>query len=80
MAPLEMVVLPTFIFFFQNMVMTISPKKLEEIQRVCNQFIWGEEKVRIKASVIEQKIKFGGLTVPNIMAYSYAAIGVNVLQ
>lgn len=74
----QMMVLPKFLFLFQNMVATIPQRTPNEIQRIINVFVWGRVEARIKASKIHNQIRTGGLAIPNITAYCHAAMLANI--
>lgn len=52
----------------------IPIRKLNRIQMLRNKFIWGNKKARVKQTILEKDIRTGGLVVPNVKRYCYAAI------
>lgn len=69
----KMMILPWFLFVFQNPLVKIQNHLLQQIQIIINKFIWNEKKPRIKISALQQETRKGNLGVPNIKLYYCAA-------
>lgn len=50
-ATIKMVILPCFLFLFQNLLIDLPNVLFGQIQRLINKFIWSVKKPRIKFSV-----------------------------
>lgn len=53
---LKMKILPVLIFLFQNLIIPIPMKCIEEIQCLLNKFIWQGRKARVKMSWLQQRL------------------------
>lgn len=51
------------------MIVQIPQKTLNILQVLINKFIWGYKKLRLKAKIIPQKGKQGGMSVPKTAKY-----------
>lgn len=75
-AAIKMVILPTFLFVFQNLIVKFDIRLLQQIQKAINNFIWNRKKPRIKISTFQQGTRRGGgggVAVPNVKLYYQAA-------
>lgn len=66
-------------YFFQSLIITVSQKLLNNIQRIISKFVRGNNKPRIKALLFQQRIQQGGLSFSNITLY-YSAVYVVMVQ
>lgn len=73
-AAVKMVVLPELIFVFLNVILEVSSLVLNRLQDMINRFVWGNKRARIKSRILEQGLEDGGLAIPSITKYYYAAI------
>lgn len=55
-------------------------KMLYDIQRLINKFIWKGNKPRIKLLLLNQRTIDGGLALPKVLFYYYAARLSNMMQ
>lgn len=79
-AAIKMVILPRFLFHFQNLLVEISNSQLHQVERMINKCLWSGKKSRIKFSVLQQNVSKGGLGLPNFRYYYHAAQLVTLLQ
>lgn len=75
-----MKIVPKFLFCFQNVILTIPNKTLHDIQQIINEFIWKRKKAGNKMMLLNQSVREGGVAMPNILSYYYAAGLGNVSQ
>lgn len=68
-----MVILPKFLFIFQNLIVKLDSRLLQQIQKAIPSFIWSGKKTRIKISTLQQETGQGGLAVPNVKLYYQVA-------
>lgn len=59
---------------FLNTLLDISEKEMDRIQNMINKFIWVDKKPRVNAWIMGLRPEHGGLAVPNIRKYYYAAL------
>lgn len=59
---------------FLNLNLFISKIIINTIQATINRFIWKVKPPRVKAKIIQQSIRNGGVATPNILAYYYQAV------
>lgn len=79
-AMMKMKILPKLLFLFNNLVLNISMEILQDIQRLINNFIWNSKRPRINLSLLCQKVKDGGVALPMVLFYYYAARLSNMVQ
>lgn len=56
---------------------TIPTKTLHNIQQIISKFVWQEKKPRIRMGTLNKNIRDGGIAMPNLVNYYYAARLVN---
>lgn len=66
-------ILPRFLFLFQNLPLYITPTCFKVWEGLLRKFIWDEKKPRFKVKVLQQQKEGGGLALPNLITYYYAA-------
>lgn len=70
---IKMKILPVLIFLFQNLIIPISMKCVEEIRCLLNTFLWQGRKARIKMSWLQQRLSDGGIAFPSVKKYYLAS-------
>lgn len=65
LAVIKMKVLPALLFLFQNLIIHIPMKYLDDIQGMLNKFLWKDKKSRVKVK--------GGIAYPSIRKYYQAS-------
>lgn len=77
---LKMKVLQCLLFIFRSLILPLSKKRLTEIQRLFEEFVWEGKRRRIKNLIRQQKRAQGGLGLPHIALYQQAALTENLMQ
>lgn len=72
-AIVKMNILPRFLFFSTTLNVTIPIALINKIQSTTNKFIWNHKPPRIKATIMQQQIREGGLAVTSFLNYYRAA-------
>ena len=70
---IKMNVLPRFLFLFQNLPLYIPPTSFHVWEGMFRTFIWDAKKPRVKLKTLQQNKDRGGLALPNLTYYYYAA-------
>lgn len=73
LALIKMKVLPGLLFLFQNPIIHIPRKYINEFQRMINRFLRKEKTTRIKNTLLQQKAIKGGIAYPSINNYYQAS-------
>ena len=66
-------VLPRLLYLFQTLPVMIPPKQFMEWDRWISRFIWGGRRPRIRFSTMQLHKDKGGMAVPKLQDYFYAA-------
>ena len=66
-------VLPRLLYLFQTVPVMIPPKQFMEWDRWISRFIWGGRRPRIRFSTMQLHKDKGGMAVPKLQDYFYAA-------
>lgn len=77
---IKMMVLPRFLFLFQALPLSISQAYLRKLNKILSNFIWNNRKERIAFKILLQHKEAGGLNVPNLQNYFYAAQIQTIIQ
>ena len=70
---IKMIMLPRFLFLFQNLPCYIPPKYFKEWDYQIRKFIWDEKKPRVKLKNLKLPKSDGGLALPDLKKYFEAA-------
>lgn len=68
-----MKILPVLLFLFQNLIIHIPIKYINEIQGMLNRFLWKDRKPWVKMKLLHQKVIEGGIAYPPIHKYYQAS-------
>lgn len=68
-----MKVLPALLFLFQNVMIHIPLKYINEFQGMINRFLWKEKTSHIKTTLLHQKVIKGVISYPSINNYYRAS-------
>lgn len=71
---IQMNILPRMLFLFQTVPILHSFKPLENWQKEILKFVWDKKKARIKAKILYDEKKRGGLGLPNLKSYYMATV------
>ena len=66
-------VLPRILYLFQSLPIEIPQTQFEEWHKKISRFIWGGKRPRIKYKTLQLPKEKGGLALPNLQEYYYAA-------
>lgn len=72
-AVIKTVLLPKILFVFLNANLQIPLANLNTMQAICNKFIWSYKRAHVRSHILEQRLEDGGLAMPNILKYYFAA-------
>lgn len=79
-AALKLKMLPSFLYLFQNLSVSIPQAMLQDIKRLFDHFIWQGKKARIGALVLQLPKGQEGVTASNIWLYYHATNLYKILQ
>lgn len=71
MAAIKMKILAVLLFLFQNLMVPISMKYIDKVQKMLNDFFWQNKGARIK--MLHQKVCNGGIAFPCLRKYYQAS-------
>lgn len=69
----KMNVLPRLLYLFQSLPIFLPKSFFQSTNRLLSSFIWGGKKPRIRRELLERPKKDGGLALPNLLNYYWAA-------
>lgn len=69
----RMVILPKLLFLFQTLPIEISNKQIREWDKLLSRFLWQGKKPRIRFKTLQLRKEKGGLGLPCLQQYYYAA-------
>uniref|UniRef100_A0A3P9LQY6 Reverse transcriptase domain-containing protein n=1 Tax=Oryzias latipes TaxID=8090 RepID=A0A3P9LQY6_ORYLA len=69
----KMNILPRLLFLFQSLPIEIPPKQYIEWDRMISRFIWEGKKPRIRYATLQLPKDKGGMSLPNLKLYFFAA-------
>jgi len=69
----KMNVLPKLLYLFQSLPIFLPKCFFQSTNRLLSSFIWGGKKTRIRRILLERPKKDGGLVLPNLLNYYWAA-------
>lgn len=70
---IKMNILPRFLFLFQNIPLYIPHISFKYWESLLRKFLWDGKKPRVKLKILQQRRREGGLALPNLINYYYAA-------
>ena len=70
---IKMNVLPRILFLFQSLPIEIPISQFKEWNKKISRFIWGRKRPWIKYATLQIPKDKGGLALPNLLEYYYAA-------
>lgn len=70
---IKVCVLPRLLYFFQSLPIDIPEKQFRLWDKIISKFIWNGHRPRIKFETLQIRKDKGGLALPNLEAYFYAA-------
>lgn len=77
---IQMNILPKMLFLFQTIPILHTLKPLNMWQKEILSFVWEKKKARIKAKIVYDDKARGGLGLPNLTLYYYAAVLVWIVE
>ena len=66
-------VLPRLLYLFQSLPVEVPQSQFMRWNRLISRFVWGGRKPRTKLETLQLPKEDGGLGLPNLKAYFYAA-------
>lgn len=69
----KMNVLPRLLYLFQSLPIFLPKSFFQSTNRLISSFIWGGKQPRIRREFLEKPKKDGGLALPNLLNYYWAA-------
>ena len=70
---IKMVVMPKFLYLFQHIPIYITKSFFDKVDRIISKFLWGIKPARIRKIILQSAKKDGGLALPNLRRYYWAA-------
>lgn len=70
---IKMNILPRLLFLFQSLPVWISSSVFKTLDRLFSTFIWQNRKPRIRLTQLTRPKRLGGLDLPNLKLYFWAA-------
>ena len=69
----KMNILPRLLYFFQSLPIDVPQKKFITWDRMISRFVWNSKKPRIRFTTLQLPKSKGGMALPNLREYLYAA-------
>lgn len=69
----RMNILPRLLFLFQSLPIVVSGAFLKKLDKIISRFLWQNKKARVKYKMLLGKKEKGGLNLPNLRNYHWAA-------
>ena len=70
---IKMVVMPKFLYLFQHIPIYINKSFFDKIDGTISKFLWGNKPARIQKAILQSSKSDGGLALPNLRRYYWAA-------
>ncbi|CAI5656797.1 unnamed protein product [Oreochromis niloticus] len=70
---IKMTILPKFLYLFQSIPLFLPKSFFKSVNRMFSSFIWANKTPRISMTSLQQGKLSGGLALPNLMFYYWAA-------
>lgn len=70
---LKMTILPKYLYFFQSIPLAPPSSLFKSLRKLFSDFIWNNKRPRIRLSLLHLPYDRGGLNVPNLEWYYWAA-------
>ncbi len=77
---IKMVVLPKFLYLFQHVTIFITKSFFDKLDRMISKFLWGNKPAQIQKAILQSPKSDGGLALPNLRRFYWAANVQKLLQ
>jgi len=66
-------ILPKLLYLFQSLPINVAQTQFTNWDRIISRFIWGGKKPRVRYKTLQLPKDKGGMGLPNLKEYFYAA-------
>uniref|UniRef100_A0A8C5BXC6 Reverse transcriptase domain-containing protein n=1 Tax=Gadus morhua TaxID=8049 RepID=A0A8C5BXC6_GADMO len=77
---IKMMVLPQFLFLFQNLPTSIPSQSFKRWNGIITNFIWNNKRKRVKFKTLIKSKEHGGLALPDLQTYFHATQINNIMK